>query len=122
MKYGILGDIHSNIQALEAVMAHLQSVGADRLLSVGDIVGYGANPIECIELLRSMDVVVVSGNHDQAVTGKLNDSFFNLPARAAVANEAERREGWQARPPAHWQGQGWQRRKGCAACSVQTGH
>lgn len=84
MKYGILGDIHSNIQALEAVMAHLQSVGVERLLSVGDIVGYGANPIECIDLLQSMNVVVVSGNHDQAVTGKLNDSFFNPPAKAAV--------------------------------------
>ena len=85
MKYGILGDIHSNIEALEAVIAHLQSAGVERLLSVGDVVGYGANPIECIELLQSMEVVVVSGNHDQAVTGKLNDAFFNLPAKTAVA-------------------------------------
>ena len=85
MKYGILGDIHSNIQALNAVLEHLESLGAQRLLSVGDVVGYGANPAECIDLLIDRRAIVVSGNHDQAVTRRLDDSFFNPPARAAVA-------------------------------------
>lgn len=85
LKYGILGDIHSNRQALAAVLDHLRELGATRLLSVGDVVGYGGNPSECIEMLQANKALVVAGNHDQAVTGLLDSSFFNHPARVAVA-------------------------------------
>ena len=53
MKYGILGDIHSNLSALQAVLTCFEKESVERIISVGDVVGYGAAPHECIELLRS---------------------------------------------------------------------
>ena len=85
MKYGILGDIHANLSALETVLARMDELGVERVLSVGDVVGYGAAPSECIALVRDRDAVVVLGNHDAAVVGALDDLHFNPYARAAVA-------------------------------------
>ena len=84
MRYAILGDIHSNLTALNAALDAIRSHGVDRLLSVGDVVGYGAAPTECIELLREHEAVVVLGNHDAAVVGELDTVFFNQHARVAV--------------------------------------
>jgi diadenosine tetraphosphatase ApaH/serine/threonine PP2A family protein phosphatase len=84
MRYAVLGDIHSNLTALEAVLKAIRPHAVDRLLSVGDIVGYGAAPSECIELLRENEATVVIGNHDAAVVGELDTLFFNQHARAAV--------------------------------------
>jgi len=85
MKYGILGDIHSNISALRAVLERMDEAGVDTLVSVGDVVGYGAAPSECIELLRERGAVVVKGNHDAACVNELDERTFNPYARAAVA-------------------------------------
>jgi diadenosine tetraphosphatase ApaH/serine/threonine PP2A family protein phosphatase len=85
VKYGVLGDIHANISALKSVLACLDRERVDILLSVGDVVGYGAAPKECIALLRKRHVLVVKGNHDAAVAGDLDDRYFNPHARAAVA-------------------------------------
>jgi predicted phosphodiesterase len=85
VKYGILGDIHSNLSALRAVLDHLDEAGADTLVSVGDVVGYGAAPRECIALLRERRAVVVKGNHDAACVNELDERTFNPYARAAVA-------------------------------------
>ncbi len=84
MRYGILGDIHANLSALEKVLAEIDREGVDRILSVGDVVGYGAAPQECIQALREVNAVVVKGNHDAACTGELDMKFFNPYARAAV--------------------------------------
>lgn len=84
MKYGILGDIHSNLSALEAVLERFHAAGVERILSVGDVVGYGAAPKECIALLRAVEAQVVLGNHDAACTGALDSSAFNAYAQAAV--------------------------------------
>jgi predicted phosphodiesterase len=67
-KYAILGDIHSNWEALTAVLADAESHGADTYVCVGDIVGYNANPAECLEKIRSLCVAVVRGNHDHYVS------------------------------------------------------
>ena len=85
MKYGILGDIHSNLSALRAVLGCLDEAGVDTLISVGDVVGYGAAPSECIALLRERGAVVVKGNHDAACVNELDERSFNPYARAAVA-------------------------------------
>ena len=85
MKYGILGDIHSNISALRAVLERLDDAGVDTLVSVGDVVGYGAAPSECIALLRERGAVVVKGNHDAACVNEIDERTFNPYARAAVA-------------------------------------
>lgn len=67
-KYAILGDIHSNWEALTAVLADAEAQGVDTYVCVGDIVGYNANPAECLEKIRSLCVAVVRGNHDHYVS------------------------------------------------------
>ena len=61
MRYGILGDIHGNLSALERVLECLEDEGIDVLISVGDVVGYGAAPSECIAILQERKAVVVKG-------------------------------------------------------------
>ncbi len=84
MRYAVLGDIHSNLSALRAVLDAIRLEGVDQILSVGDVVGYGAAPAECIQVLRENAVVAVLGNHDAAVVGELDTIFFNQHARSAV--------------------------------------
>ncbi len=84
MRYGILGDIHGNLEALETVVSGLQKEGVDHFISVGDIVGYGANPRECIQIVQDLNATVVAGNHDWAAIGKLDATFFNVYAKQAV--------------------------------------
>jgi len=67
-KYAILGDIHSNWEALTAVLEDAEAHGVDTYVCVGDIVGYNANPAECLEKIRSLCVAVVRGNHDHYVS------------------------------------------------------
>lgn len=64
MKYAILGDIHSNLEALNAVLADAKEQGVTHYACVGDIVGYNANPIECMEIIREISKATVRGNHD----------------------------------------------------------
>lgn len=84
MRYGILGDIHGNYDALEAVIADIEKEKVDSLLCVGDIVGYGAEPSKCIETIRRLNCITVAGNHDYAVVGKLGMESFNDGARDGV--------------------------------------
>ena len=86
MKYLILADIHSNLEAFEAVLFDAEGHGGfDRVWCLGDVVGYGPNPSECIGLLRSYDHICVCGNHDLAAIGKIDIADFNEDA--ALANE-----------------------------------
>jgi len=89
MKYGILGDIHSNLGALQAVLDECERQGVDRLLSVGDVVGYGAAPRECLSLLAEVGAQVVKGNHDAACVGEIDLLSFNPYAREAALWTAE---------------------------------
>jgi len=82
--YAVLGDIHGNLHALEAVLEDLREAGAERVLCVGDIVGYGANPRECVAAVRGLDAEVVAGNHDWAVLDKIGIECFNADARDSV--------------------------------------
>ncbi len=66
-KYAIFGDIHGNLQALEAVYADAEDHDVNTYVCVGDIVGYNANPSECLEKIRTTCVAVVRGNHDHYV-------------------------------------------------------
>ena len=67
MRIGVVTDIHSNLVALEAVLADMGSV--DALWCLGDVVGYGPWPIECISLLREKCSAIIAGNHDLATVG-----------------------------------------------------
>jgi predicted phosphodiesterase len=64
MKYAILGDIHSNLEALNTVLADAKKKGVTHYVCLGDIVGYNANPVECLEIIRGLNCPVVKGNHD----------------------------------------------------------
>jgi diadenosine tetraphosphatase ApaH/serine/threonine PP2A family protein phosphatase len=84
MKIGIISDIHSNLEALEVMLKRLASEKAERIFCLGDIVGYGANPNECIERVREICPVTILGNHDAACTGHTSPEYFNSYARAAI--------------------------------------
>lgn len=64
IKYAILGDIHGNLEALDAVLEDAANNGVTSYVCVGDVVGYNANPSECLEKVRSMNFAVIRGNHD----------------------------------------------------------
>jgi diadenosine tetraphosphatase ApaH/serine/threonine PP2A family protein phosphatase len=84
MRYGIFSDIHSNLEAFEAVIEALSRESVDRYLCVGDIVGYGANPKECIQKVRELQPLAVCGNHDWASVGLIDITYFNSAAKEAV--------------------------------------
>jgi predicted phosphodiesterase len=71
-RYGVLGDIHGNREALEAVLRELDARGVRELLCVGDIVGYNADPDECVDLVRNRRVTAIAGNHDLIGLGRLD--------------------------------------------------
>ena len=78
----IISDIHGNLPALEAVLADAQQVGANRFWCLGDVVGYGARPRECLAIVREICAAVIKGNHEQAVLdGPIG---FNPLASAAI--------------------------------------
>lgn len=95
MRYLIVSDIHSNRFGLEAVLQ--DACGAwDQLLCLGDVVGYGAHPNECCELLRQFGTHVVMGNHDAAALGSLSPEEFHEFAAVAIHWTRERlaKENW----------------------------
>jgi predicted phosphodiesterase len=82
MRYVVLSDVHGNLEALEAVIA--QTVRTDTIMCLGDVVGYGPNPNECISLLRSRGALCVLGNHDVAAIDDFGTAYFNDNAREAI--------------------------------------
>ena len=84
MKLAVLSDIHGNLAALNAVFEHLEKEAVDLFVCLGDIVGYGPRPDECLQLVASRCEICVAGNHDFAVAGKIDDENFNPVARKAV--------------------------------------
>lgn len=84
MRYGIVSDVHSNIEALHAVLAALDVEGVDTLLCLGDIVGYGPSPNECCESLRDRGCVSIAGNHDEAAATQVGLELFTPLAREAL--------------------------------------
>lgn len=84
MRRLIIADIHSNLAAFEAVLYDADRRGGfDSIWCLGDVVGYGPDPHDCIELLHRHEHICVAGNHDLAATGKLNTSHFNDAAATA---------------------------------------
>jgi len=84
LRFAILGDIHSNYDALLAVLEEIENENVDGIYCVGDIVGYGAQPSECIAKIRELDIPTVAGNHDYGVVEKTSIEYFNPDARNAV--------------------------------------
>ena len=84
MLLAVLSDVHGNLEALEAVLADLDRHRPAALACLGDFVGYGASPNECVALLRSRCEVAIAGNHDLAAIGKLRLGGFNTDAASAA--------------------------------------
>ena len=87
--YGVVADIHGNVEALGAVLDALDAHGAERILCLGDIVGYNADPDECAELVRSRRALSIAGNHDLIGTGLLG--FERCASNAAYALKRTRK-------------------------------
>jgi putative phosphoesterase len=86
MRYLVLSDIHANLEALEAALEASAAAQCDRVLLLGDLVGYGADPNAVIDRVRAMsDVVVIRGNHDKVAAGVESVEGFNHMARLAIA-------------------------------------
>ena len=83
MRFLVISDIHANLAALEAVLDDAEGEW-DQIWCLGDLVGYGPDPNECVNLLREHEHLSLSGNHDWAVLGKLDISSFNEEARVAL--------------------------------------
>jgi diadenosine tetraphosphatase ApaH/serine/threonine PP2A family protein phosphatase len=84
MRLGVFSDIHSNLEALEAVVKAYEDKHVDRYICLGDVVGYGANPNECCEIVKRMASVVILGNHDAAVSGRMDYSYYYDAAKEAL--------------------------------------
>jgi predicted phosphodiesterase len=69
--YGVLGDIHGNREALEAALAGIDAIGVDRVICVGDLIGYNADSDACVRILQGRDALCIAGNHDLIGTGRL---------------------------------------------------
>lgn len=89
MKYAIISDIHANLDALRVVLDDADEQGVDRIVCLGDIVGYGPQPAEAVKLVRSRAAAVVAGNHDDAVSGRADESNFIDFAADAVKRHRE---------------------------------
>ncbi len=85
MKFAILGDIHSNLEALQNVLADAQAQGVNRYACVGDIVGYNANPVECLNIVRDLNAISVRGNHDHYCSHPESLSGFHPLAADVVS-------------------------------------
>lgn len=85
MRHLVFSDVHGNLEALEAVLAYAAKADIDFYVCLGDIIGYGANPNECIEAVRGLPAYAcVKGNHDAAVVDPAERSFFHSVALEGV--------------------------------------
>lgn len=83
MRYGLISDVHGNLEALDAVLNHLDTCGIDVLAFMGDAVGYGASPDQVCDRLRSRVEIAVVGNHDAALTGRMSyDDYYDAAKQA----------------------------------------
>ncbi|KPK85712.1 MAG: hypothetical protein AMJ94_18800 [Deltaproteobacteria bacterium SM23_61] len=93
MRWAILSDVHGNLEAFQAVIGDLRAEKADQIAFLGDVVGYGADPNECLSLLRNLTDWVIAGNHDYGAVGLTDIDVFNPMARAAILWTREKLSG-----------------------------
>jgi len=84
LRYAVLSDVHSNLEALQVVLSEIERLGIDKILCLGDLVGYNANPNECVQVFAERGIPTLMGNHDAAGCGLEEPIEFNPIARAAI--------------------------------------
>ena len=97
MRIAVISDIHANLHALEAVLAAIDGESADEIWCLGDTVGYGPRPNECVALVRERTSICLAGNHDLVVIGKLDR--FAFAGKAASAADWTRTVQTRTQPP-----------------------
>ncbi len=84
MRYGFFSDVHANLEALKACIIDFRSEKLDKLYFLGDAVGYGPNPDECVKLINDIAEVKLMGNHDYAALGLMETEYFNQYAAESM--------------------------------------
>ena len=84
MRFAILSDLHANLEATEAVLADARERDCTHYVCLGDVVGYNANPRECVEIVQKLDCPVVKGNHDEQASLEESSRDFNALAEMAI--------------------------------------
>ena len=84
MRFAIFGDIHANLEALQAVLADAEAHECTHYACLGDVVGYNANPHECLEIVQKLECPVVKGNHDEQASLEESSRDFNALAEMAI--------------------------------------
>ena len=84
MKYAIIADIHGNLEAFQVVLQDIRAQHADHIVCLGDVVGYNANPKECLKIVRELNLPCVKGNHDEYCSTESPLDGFNPHAAQAV--------------------------------------
>ena len=84
MQVAVISDVHGNVQALEAVLEAIDAVQVDEIWCLGDVVGYGADPVRCMEIVDESAAVCLAGNHDLVVAGVIDIDMFAHDARDAA--------------------------------------
>ena len=84
MRLAIFSDVHANLEALSAVVEAYRNERIDHFYCLGDVVGYGANPNECANIVREVAEITILGNHDAAVAGRMDYSYYYEAARQAL--------------------------------------
>src|SRR5437762_10082424 len=84
MRFAIFSDVHANLEALEAVLADARDNKCTHFVCLGDVVGYNANPHECVDRVRELDCPIVKGNHDEQASLVESSRDFNEIAEAAI--------------------------------------
>ena len=88
-RYGVVADVHANLQALTRAVQYLDDARVDAIYCLGDVVGYGGDPEDCIRIIRERCAGTVRGNHDHAVVDPSLRGWFNEHARQAIERQAE---------------------------------
>ncbi len=89
MRYGIIADIHANVEALDATLKFLENEKVDKILCLGDMVGYNADPVACVRIVREKCSAVIQGNHERMVLGA---SLFGVRKETLDATEWTRNQ------------------------------
>ena len=81
-KYGIISDVHANFTAMQMALNHLEAAGCEKIINLGDLVGYGAEPAKCVEAARTRpNITSIIGNHDRQAVGEKDDRMRKTAAK-----------------------------------------
>ena len=103
MVVALIADLHANLEAMQAVLKEIQKRGVDKIVCLGDLTGYNANPNEVVDIVREKEIPTIMGNHDAAVCGLEDPWFFRASAKKAIEWQFEQlrddNKRWLAQAP-----------------------